>query len=116
MAGRLSLASVFVLTLAALFATPVAASDQACTRDTIGRAPAVNAIQPLHAAIEAIFEAPSEEGATTEGTTDGPALQMLVVRVTDGKPVMACVDSKEAATNFLAAPAEKIRSKSTEEK
>jgi hypothetical protein len=31
-----------------------------------------------------------------------------MVRVKDGKPVMACVDSKEAATRFATAPIEKI--------
>ena len=116
MTGRLSLASVFAATLAALFATPASANDQACTRDTIGPAPAVAAIHPLQASIDAIFEHPATIVATPEGTTDGPSLQMIMVRVKDGKPVMACVDSKESATRFLKAPIEKIRGKHAEEK
>ena len=46
---------------------------------------------------------------------DGP-LHMLVARIKDGKVVLGCVDTKEAATRFLAAPAEKLRSKVAEEK
>ena len=116
MAGRLSMASVFVIALAALFAMPAAANDQACTRETIGRARLSAEIQPLRAAIEAVFAAAAVDPTTGEVTTDGPSLQMLVVRVENGKPVMACVDTKEAATRFLSAPVAKIRGRAAEEK
>ena len=116
MAGRLSLASVFAAALAALFVTPAIANDQACTRETIGIAPAVAAIHPVQASIDAIFDAPANAVTTPEGTTDGPSLQLIMVRVKDGEPVMACVDSKEAATRFLTAPIAQIHGKHAEEK
>src|SRR5688572_13458745 len=100
MAGRLSSASAVAAALAALLASPAMASDQACTRETIGVTAAVVAIHPLQAAIDAIFETPAAQVATAEGTSDGPSLQLIMVRVKDGKPVMACVDSKESATRF----------------
>src|SRR5688500_1652241 len=107
MAGRLSLAGVLVIALAALFATPAAASDMACTRDVIGRAPMNIEIHPLQAAIEAIFEAAAPT-ATAAGTiVEGPS-QMIMVRVQDGKLVMGCTDTKESATRFLTAPAETV--------
>jgi hypothetical protein len=119
MAGRLSMASVFAVALAALFATPAIAADGAhtddvCTVPSAGpeaQRDAAGTATPLEASIAAIFAA-----ATEEGTTDGPSLQLMVARVKDGKPVMACVDSKEAATRFLAAPIAKIRAKAAEEK
>ena len=119
------MASVFVIALAALFATPAMAADGAhtddvCTTAAVEHAPAAKAVEGLNAAmaasIAAIFEAPAADAATQEGTTDGPSLQLMVARVKDGKPVMACVDSKEAATRFLAAPIAKIRAKAAEEK
>ena len=116
MAPRLSMTSVFVIALAALFATPAMANDQSCTRETIGRAPVTADLQRLHKAIEAIFDAPDAGAASVETTTDGPSLQMIVVRVKDGKPVMACVDNQDAATRFLTAPIEKIRGKAAEDK
>lgn len=115
MAGRLSLAGVFALTLMALFATPVAANDETCIREAIGRVTAANAIHPVHAAIDAIYPAPAADVATADDAT-GPELQMIMVRVKDGKPVMACVDSRESATKFLNAPVEKIHGKHAEEK
>ena len=116
MAPRLSMASVFVISLAALFATPVAGNDHSCTRETIGRSPVAAELQPLHAALEAIFTVAAPADGSGEVTTDGPSLQMIVVRVKDGKPVMACVDNAEAATRFLTAPVEKIRGKAAEDK
>jgi hypothetical protein len=110
MAGRLFTASVFVIALAALIATPASASDQACTRDTIGTAAVATRTQTLEAVIEAAFAAP--EGHAHDASTP----HMLVARIKDGKVVMACVDTKEAATRFLATPAGKLRSKAAEVK
>ncbi len=103
MAGRLSLAGVLVIALAALFATPAAASDQACTRDVIGHAPVSIEIHPLQAAVEAIFEAPVVTETPAGTIAEGPS-QLIMVRVQDGKLVMACTDTKESATRFLSAP------------
>lgn len=125
MAGRLSMASVFAIALVALFATPAMAADRAhaedvCTNAAVEHAGEAKAVEGLNAAmaasIKAIFEAPVADPAAQEGTTDGPSLQLMVARVKDGKPVMACVDSKEAATRFLAAPIAKIRARAAEEK
>ena len=118
MAGRLFMASVFVFALAALTATPAAASDQACTRDTIGTVAPAAEIQPLHAVIDAIFDAPAAAGATTVDahSHDASTPHMLVARIKDGKVVMACVGDKEAAKRFLSAPAAKLRSKAAEAK
>jgi hypothetical protein len=116
MAGRHLTSSVFAVALAALIATPASASDQACTRDTIG-AKAV-AVKPatLEAVIAAAF-APEADATTGEAHAhDASTPHMLVARIKDGKVVMACVDTKEAATRFLAAPAAKLRSKAAEAK
>jgi hypothetical protein len=53
---------------------------------------------------------------TGEATYDSP--HILMVRVKDGKPVLGCVDSREAAERFLKAPAEKLggRTAAAEEK
>ena len=107
MAGRLSLAGVLVIALAVLFATPAAASDQACTRDVIGHAPVSIEIHQLQKAIEEIFVAPAVT-ATAAGTiVEGPS-QLIMVRVENGKLVMACTDTKESATRFLTASVEKV--------
>lgn len=105
MAGRLSIASV--LAAAALFATPATASEPVSNRDVLGRVPTPVKLQ---AVIEALFNRqvpPSIE--TPTGVTGEPeTMEVVMVRIKDGKPVMACVDSKEAAVRFLTAPVEKI--------
>jgi hypothetical protein len=97
MAGSFFFAGVFAFTFAALLVTPEPAIDHVS---------AVKQGEPLQAAIEAVYPAPADPA--TGVTSDAPALQMIMVRVKDGKPVMACVDSKEAATRFATAPIEKI--------
>jgi len=100
MAGRLSLIAV----LAALLATSAMASDYECTRELTGGTPA------LQVSIEHLFDRAAVAAADSpEVVSDAPpVMELLVVRVKNGKPVMACVDSKEAAKRFFAAPAEKI--------
>lgn len=117
MAGRLSLVAAF----AALLATHAIANDRICTRETLTRGPALTSLQ---ATLEALFarqsgetpDAPPAATPSIELPDDLPAMEVLVVRVKNGKPVMACVDSKEAASRFLNAPSERIGGKIAEEK
>lgn len=105
MAGRLVFASVFAA--AALLATPALASDRACTRETIGRAPVQAAMQ---AALDEIFDRVEKPSVTTPNGVTGEftTMEVVMIRIKDGKPVLACVGSKEAAQRFLSAPVEKI--------
>ena len=101
MARRLLIAAT-----AALLAIPALAADRA-TKEAAPRPPALTA---LELAVEQIFDRlPVPAADTAAGVSEElPIMEVLMVRVKDGKPVMACVDSKEAARRFLAAPAEKI--------
>lgn len=103
MAGRL----FFVAALAALLATSAAANDRACTRETVGRIPALTALQ---LEVDQIFDRMSTPTADTAPgeAVEFPVMEVLMVRIKDGKPVIACVDSKEAAQRFLNAPIGKI--------
>lgn len=112
MAGRLCL----VAALAALFATTAVANDRACIRETIGRPPALTT---LHLTVEQLFDAADDVPVeSADGVTAVlPIMEMVMIRVKDGKPVMACVDTKEAAQRFLDAPLAKIGStRASEEK
>ena len=117
MAVRSSFASVFAA--AALLATPAFAADldRACTPDTVGHLPV--AAESLKATVAAIFDRPAAQSAQTEDgvAADFSTMEVLVVRVKDGKPVVACVDTKQAAEEFLDAPLSKIgNGKRAEEK
>lgn len=114
MAGRFSLAGVLVIALAAPFATPAAASDQACTRDVVGHAPMHLELQPLQKALDAIFEAPVVNETQAGTIVEGP-VQLIMVRVENGKLVMACNDTKESAVRFLTAPAGPVRASNVAE-
>lgn len=86
---------------AALFvAFSASASDQACTRDML-RPVGVTAAT-VRIDVASLFERrTSGEGA--------PTLELLIARIgKDGKPVLACVDSAEAAQRFLEAPVERL--------
>lgn len=103
MAGR----RIFIAAFAALLAIPALAGE----RLTADKIPAVSALQ---LAINQLFMRPEIPGSQTPGSApEVPAMQMLVVRLKDGKPVIACVDSKEAAQRFLKAPVNKIGDKHT---
>ena len=110
MAGRLCL----VAALAALFATTAVANDRACIRETIGRPPALTALQLT---VEQLFDVADDTPVeSTDGVTATlPIMEMVMVRVKDGKPVLACVDTKEAAQRFLDAPLTKIGTTRTAE-
>lgn len=81
----------------ALFAAP---NDESCTREMLKP---VDAKAQLHIDIAPLFAVTNDAGAPQ---FDG--VEVLLVRIApDGKPVMACVDSAEAAKKFLEAPIEK---------
>ena len=109
MAGRLFFAATAALGALALTATTALGSelDRACTRDVIAASPAATVRPDLEVALEAIFDtlpAPSIE--TTDGVTGfSETMEVLVVRIENGKPVIGCVDTKEAARRFLTGPA-----------
>lgn len=57
---------------------------------------------------------PSTE--TEDGVSAPGHLEVVVARIaSDGKPVMACVDSREAAERFLKAPVERLATKKAKE-
>ena len=92
---------------AAVLATPLMANDRACTRETIGRAPVKAAMQVT---LDQIFDRAEKPAVVTNNGVTGEmsVMEVVMVRIRDGKPVLACVDSKEAATRFLTAPVHKI--------
>jgi|SRR5215212_497067 len=78
--------------------TASAASDEACTRETL---------RPLgaraHIDVAPLFEKNEAGEVPPEG------MEVLVARIApDGSPVLACVDSAEAAKKFFEAPMEKV--------
>jgi hypothetical protein len=93
----------------ALLAVPALASDldRACTREIFGR---ITAVSELQATLNAIFDRPVAASIETESgvTGDYGTMEVVMVRVKDGKPVVACVDTKEAAEKFLHAPLSQI--------
>lgn len=113
----LRLGNAFAAIAVALLAVPAFASDldRACTRETLGRLPAVTELQ---ATLNAIFDRPIAAAIETENgvTGDYGTMEVVMVRIKDGKPVVACVDTKEAAEKFLNAPLSQIGSKRAEEK
>ncbi|HJQ41299.1 MAG TPA: hypothetical protein VKB93_29515 [Thermoanaerobaculia bacterium] len=85
--------------------TANAASDDACTRDTLTRVSA-----RLHIDVVELFEKSDAVPAQPEG------MELLIARIgPDGKPVLACVDGAEAAKKFLEAPMEKVARRAKEQ-
>jgi hypothetical protein len=114
MAGRLSIASMAAAGALALLATPAFATepDRDCTRETAVR-PA--AAMMLHETVDTIFDRVAARAAE-DPAGELTSMEVVMVRIVDGKPVMACVDTKEAAKRFLAATADKLAAKSAQEK
>jgi hypothetical protein len=108
-------ALVAVVALAAaplLHAAPQSADDaydRVCVRDASARAVAS---RPALAALFAAHHTDDPEVVTADGVSAPGTFEVLVARVsTDGKPVMACVDSEAAAKRFLDAPAASLPAK-----
>ena len=114
MAGRLSFASIASAGALALLATPAFATDldRDCTREG---APRAAAAVTLHASVDSIFDA-VEARAAANPAGELTSMEVVVVRIIDGKPVMACVDNKEAAKRFLNAAPEALAGKAAQEK
>jgi len=80
-------------------ATVASASDEACTRDTLPR----------------VAPPTSAAAAGVGGPTPYGKMDVLVARIgSDGKVIIACVDSEAAAKRFLEAPIEKVAKKAQE--
>jgi hypothetical protein len=96
--------SLFALVLASMVAPAAfAAGDEACTREMLKPADAPAQAQ-MHIDVAPLFAQTNDAG---EPLFDGG--EVLIVRIApDGKPVMACVDSAEAAKRFFEAPIEKV--------
>lgn len=79
-------------------------SDRICTRDAASRLAAVRA-----RVAEAFAQKPEPVIAQDNRTAPMGPVETIVARIgTDGKPVMSCVDSPEAAERFLALAAEQL--------
>lgn len=89
------------------------------TRPVATRIIAAPALEP-RSALAAIFalRRNSQSIQTDAGFVAGmPALEVVVARIdTDGRPVLACVDSEEAGRRFLDAPQERIAGAAAKEK
>lgn len=121
--------SVLVLA-AALAVTPFvygadAASERTQKREETRQAqaatePQVPAATPAPITLEQLLPDTAGEPETIE-TENGVSatvthLDVVVARIgADGKPVMACVDSKEAARRFSHAPVDKLQTKKAKE-
>jgi hypothetical protein len=114
MAGRRSIARGVAGAALALLALPLLAAEPAPPR-----------LSSLEAALDRIFRAVQVSGLRPdEGTaarqtgaphhTESDPGHVLMVRVKDGKPVLACVDSHEAASRFLEAPVRTSTAKAEE--
>jgi hypothetical protein len=84
--------------------------DRVCVRDLAARAVAT---RPALAALFAAHHADAPEVATADGVNvPAGTFEVLVARIgTDGKPVLACVDTETAAKRFLDAPAGSLPAK-----
>ena len=110
MSGRRSIVRGVAGATVALLALPLLAAEPAPPR-----------LSSLEAALDRIFGAVQASGLRPDDGkiarphhTEGDPGHVLVVRVKDGKPVLACVDSHEAASRFLEAPARNSTGKAEE--
>lgn len=113
MTGRLCFARVGAAAAAALLAGIASAgeADRTCTRAGIDRVPALTALQT----VEQIFDEVAARAASAEPQTEPTTMEVVVARLVDGKVVMVCVDTKEAARRFLTAPAERLAGRPAQE-
>ena len=103
--------AIYVITAAAFFAAaPFSHAagkqyDAECTRAMIPQT-AASRIE-----LGPLFAAKAREVVETSNGLSAPMgqLEVVVARIgADGRPVLACVDSEEAARRFLEAPVEKL--------
>ena len=85
--------------------------DRFCLRDEFPRGAA-------RLELGALFRQPAQAAETSDGVSlRSGSMEVVVARIgTDGKPVMACVDTEEAAIHFFGAPVERIPTKRPVEK
>src|SRR5688572_17331988 len=96
---------IFAAALALLIAMTANASDQSCTRDTLRPA----SVAATRIDVAALFERRVVAADGTTRTEPIEGMEVLIARIgTDGKPVLACVDSAAAAKRFLEAPVDKL--------
>lgn len=110
---RRSIAFTAALALAAPFA--LADDAQECTPDAAEQR-AVTIAPRLDLA--AFFARVEQQITETENGVSAPMgpTEVVVVRIgTDGKPVLACVDTEEAARRFFDAPVEKLPTRKAQE-
>lgn len=91
-----------------LLAAPVAsASDDACTREILKPVGAAAVVSRIDVAPLFVRQVVQADGTTVSAPISG--VEVLVARIgRDGKPVLACVDSAEAAKRFLEAPIDQV--------
>ena len=98
-----------VAAIAALCVAPVVfasddVSDRICTRDTVARAATVRTNLAA-----AFAQKPEQVVPADDFTAPMGPMEVIVARIgTDGKPVMSCVDTPEAAERFFALAIEQL--------
>jgi hypothetical protein len=94
----------FSLLLASL---PATASDRACTREALPQA----RVAPRIDVLAAVFDARQVADPTSGKVTTIETTEVVIARIgADGKLVLACVDTKDAARRFLEIPAGRLAS------
>ena len=98
-----------------LLAAPVAnASDEACTREILKPVGATAVASRINVAPLFLRQVVQSDGTVVAEPVSG--MEVVVARVgPDGKLVLACVDSAEAAKRFLDAPIEQVARKRKEQ-
>jgi len=101
--------------IALLLAAPVAsASDDACTREILKPAGAAAVASRIDVAPLFLRQVAQPDGTVVDVPISG--MEVLVARIgPDGKLVLACVESAEAAKRFLEAPIDQVARKRKEQ-
>ena len=91
-----------------LLAVPVAnASDDACTREILKPVDAAAIASRIDVAPLFMRQVVQPDGTVVAAPIGG--MEVIVARIgRDGKPVLACVESAEAAKRFLEAPIDQV--------
>lgn len=99
------------------------ANDRDCTREERSRHEdvaqrEVGSPTPAPVTLAELFAVPAGDPSieTEDGVSAPGPLEVVVARIaSDGKPVMACVDRREAAERFLKTPVEQLATKKAKE-